>query len=464
MEAKVARSAQSYEREADDLRASGWTYRQIAVHWQQRYGFNPRVAFRLAHGLTQADVAQRWNEQWPDTDTPKTAKQVSYWEIWPGPAGRAPSLDTLNKLAFLYRCSAGDLLGGEDHSHLDTAATHSTEPHTDRSSLTNVTPLAVAAIPGSVLPQRGVGTSMIIGAIPHRVTEQIVENLEALTDTYRLIDYREGAGRVTTDVAAHLRRMLEASNRTTTSTTHRRLLHAAGDAAQLAGWLAIDAQRYQQAEGYCRLAVSLAERANNRGLHAYSLGVIGHIHLHAGDGKAALGVLNTAQELAARGSPAAVRSWLHEAAGEAYGVLRQPRPGLAALAQSERVFDAVNTNTSPVWLGFYNADCHAARLKGRCLTRLRQPQVASRALYEALTLLPPNFVRERSGTLIDLAVAYVQMGQFEQACDVASQADILARRTGSERNRKRLRKLLLELMPWTDVDCVQSLYRQVLLN
>ncbi|MGH3569791.1 MAG: hypothetical protein ACRDRH_28025, partial [Pseudonocardia sp.] len=37
------------------------------------------------------------------------------------PSGRRPSLDTLNKLAFLYQCSAGELLDGQDHSHLDSA-------------------------------------------------------------------------------------------------------------------------------------------------------------------------------------------------------------------------------------------------------------------------------------------------------------------------------------------------------
>ena len=297
-----------------------------------------------------------------------------------------------------------------------------------------------------------------------RVTEAVIEDFELLTSTYRHLDYREGSGRVSADVATHLRTMLEVSNRTTNSTAHRRLLRAAGDAAQLAGWLAIDGRQYGQAEGFCRLAVSLAEKTNDRALHAYSLGVISYIHLHANDGKAALGVLDTAQDLANRGAPAAVRSWLREAAGEAYGALGQVRPGLAALAEAERAFDGVDANNVPVWLEFYNADCHAARLKGRCLTRLRRPRDATRALYEALTLLPASFVRERSGTLIDLAVAYVQMGQIEQACDVACQAEALARRTGSERNRKRLRELLVDLMPWTDLACVQDLYRQVLLN
>ncbi|GAA0911835.1 hypothetical protein Vau01_103760 [Virgisporangium aurantiacum] len=93
----MARSARSYHEEAEQLRAHGWTYREIVARWRDRHGFNSRVAFRLAHGMTQADVAQRWNEQWPDSDAPKTGKHISYWEIWPGPAGRAPSAETLDR-------------------------------------------------------------------------------------------------------------------------------------------------------------------------------------------------------------------------------------------------------------------------------------------------------------------------------------------------------------------------------
>lgn len=111
-----------------ELRRQGCTYREIAGRIRGELRVNARVAFRLAHGLTQAQVAQRWNARWPDQEAPKTAKQISYWEVWPAPSGRTPSLDTLNKLAFLYQCSAGELLDGQDHSHLDPAVSPHAAP------------------------------------------------------------------------------------------------------------------------------------------------------------------------------------------------------------------------------------------------------------------------------------------------------------------------------------------------
>lgn len=117
----MARTARALRQEAEKLRGAGWTYAAIAKEWGERHRLNPRVAMRLAHGLTQSQVADKWNDLWPDP-VPRTAKHISYWEIWPDQGGRAPSLDTLNKLAMIYRCSAGDLLGGDDYTHLDSAS------------------------------------------------------------------------------------------------------------------------------------------------------------------------------------------------------------------------------------------------------------------------------------------------------------------------------------------------------
>src|SRR5205085_2487040 len=146
---------------------------------------------------------------------------------------------------------------------------------------------------------------------------------------------------------------LAVSNRTPTTPIHRRLLMAVGDAAQLAAWLAIDGQQYESASKYCHLALSVADKANDRALHAYTLGVISYIDLHAGDGKGALRVLSAAQDQAVRGVPAAVASWLSEAAGEAHGLTGEARRGMTALAAAERAFDRVNVDNTPVWLAFF---------------------------------------------------------------------------------------------------------------
>ncbi|RBQ20985.1 hypothetical protein DP939_07980 [Spongiactinospora rosea] len=101
----------------DGMARRGAAGDQIAAVLIERFGVNPRVAFRHAAGLTQSQVADRYNRNWPAT-VPKTRKDVSYWECWQGPgagtsaSARAPSYGDLIRLAQVYACSVDDLLLG----------------------------------------------------------------------------------------------------------------------------------------------------------------------------------------------------------------------------------------------------------------------------------------------------------------------------------------------------------------
>jgi hypothetical protein len=91
-----------------ELRGAGKTWVEIATAMQSEFGVNARVAFRQAHGWSQGQAADKWNELWPAE--PKTFKNFSYWEQWPNKTGYVPSLDVLNHLAELYNCRVSDLL------------------------------------------------------------------------------------------------------------------------------------------------------------------------------------------------------------------------------------------------------------------------------------------------------------------------------------------------------------------
>lgn len=139
----------------DALRAQGWSWTQIAVRIAREEHENVRVAFRLAHGMSQRDVAERYNDLFPTGDAGITDKQISYWETWPQ-SGHEPSLRTLKRLAQLYQCDVGDLIDDGKYSHLDKAAAHART----RSAVT----VKTAAAPQGQQPSAAQGLSSGLGS------------------------------------------------------------------------------------------------------------------------------------------------------------------------------------------------------------------------------------------------------------------------------------------------------------
>ncbi|MGH3622788.1 MAG: hypothetical protein ACRDQ5_13480, partial [Sciscionella sp.] len=108
------------------LRAEGKSRVEVAEALRRRYRFNARVAFRYAHGWSQRQAADEWNQRWPGEL--KTFKAFSYWEQWPSSTtGHAPTFDNLSKLAELYECAVTDLLSDlPDFRHRDTTSSTQT--------------------------------------------------------------------------------------------------------------------------------------------------------------------------------------------------------------------------------------------------------------------------------------------------------------------------------------------------
>jgi transcriptional regulator with XRE-family HTH domain len=100
------------------MRLDGCSWRQIADEFVVRWSLTYLQAFRLVHGLSQVQAAERYNTKW-QPNKPLTGKHISYWEMWPSKSGKEPSLSKLRMLADVYECSLSDLLiDADDHERV----------------------------------------------------------------------------------------------------------------------------------------------------------------------------------------------------------------------------------------------------------------------------------------------------------------------------------------------------------
>ncbi|MGH3837262.1 MAG: hypothetical protein ACRDSF_16410 [Pseudonocardiaceae bacterium] len=88
------------------------------------------------------------------------------------------------------------------------------------------------------------------------------------------------------------------------------------------------------------------------------------------------------------------------------------------------------------------ADAHLDRWRGHALARVGAPE-ATDQLTTALARLPTDFVRARTGLLVDLAYAHAAAGDRDAALAHAQQARRLAAQIKSDRHQRRLSRLVL---------------------
>jgi tetratricopeptide (TPR) repeat protein len=288
----------------------------------------------------------------------------------------------------------------------------------------------------------------------------LLDDLDSLTDLYRRMDRRLGAVSLFEDLCRHLQRVTALRHASMTGADRQRLASIAGDSATLLGWQSLDTGQTARAWKYFRRAADAAKEAENPALQAFAIAEAAYIPLLGGNHRAALPLLREARDLAPPASSPAFQAWLCGAEAEAHAVAGEVDGCLRALDCAEAALAEAQPDKTPRWVAHFDRS-HLARWRGQCLVQLARPAAAQPVLQEAVRSVDLSFVRARASTLVDLAISFVQQGEIDEGCTVASQALRLARNTRSARCEQRIVVLRSQVQLGADTAAVQQLDEQL---
>jgi tetratricopeptide (TPR) repeat protein len=212
------------------------------------------------------------------------------------------------------------------------------------------------------------------------------------------------------------------------------------EASTLAGWQALDRAALGQAWTHYERAKAAAREADSPTLLAHATAEQAFVLIDLDETTAAVHQLAYVRSIANGTATPLLRAWLAAAHGET----------LAAAGHADdarRAFDVASglLPTDPVdpALPFlFLGDSHLDRWRGNALARVGAPDAIDQ-LTDALARLPADFVRARTGLLVDLAYAQAAAGDRDAALGHARQARRLAAQIKSDRQQRRLNRLVL---------------------
>ncbi|CAL9379446.1 helix-turn-helix domain-containing protein [Streptomyces sp. enrichment culture] len=232
--------------------------------------------------------------------------------------------------------------------------------------------------------------------------------------------------------------------------TGRGLLGQIGELGQIAGWIASDAGRGEDAERAYRLGISAARQAGDGVLVAQLAGSLGYHLSNTGREREGLELAQAAVAEAGPDAPARTRAlfldrvaWAHTRAGE-------PQPALRALGEAHAALDATDGPPAPSWAYWVRRE-ELEVMDARVFTELRRPLRAVPLLQDVLARYDATHAREVALYRSWLAVALADANEPEQAAEEARRVIDASGDLSSERTAERARTVLHRLKDYEDV-------------
>ncbi|WP_394432737.1 MFS transporter [Streptomyces sp. SGAir0957] len=237
----------------------------------------------------------------------------------------------------------------------------------------------------------------------------------------------------------------------------RSLFGASAELTRLAGWMAFDTGQQEAAQRYYIQALRLARAAADVPLGGYVLASMSLQATYRGFGDEGVDLAQAAVERNRGLATARTMSFFRLVEARAHARAGDAQAAGAALRAAEGWLERSREGDSdPSWLGFYSYDRFAADA-AECYRDLKAPRQVRRFTEQALSRPTEEFVRSHGLRLVVSAVAELESGNLDAACEQGTRALEVAGRISSARTTEYVRDLLHRLEPYGDEPRVAEL-------
>ncbi|MZE77893.1 helix-turn-helix domain-containing protein [Streptomyces sp. SID5475] len=224
-----------------------------------------------------------------------------------------------------------------------------------------------------------------------------------------------------------------------TAEVGRALLSQIGELAQIAGWIASDAGRHEEAERIYQLGISAARQAADTTLVGNLAGSLAYQYSNTGREREGLVLARAALAAAGEEAPPKARALYLDRVAWAHTKAHEPQPAMRALGEaSETLSNDDGGRTAPQYLYWVEAG-ELQVMEARVYTELKRPLRAVPLLREVLARYNATHARELALYLSWLAVALADANEPEEAAATAQRVMTLSADVASERTAERVR-------------------------
>ncbi|MFC9932412.1 MFS transporter [Streptomyces sp. NPDC127190] len=230
----------------------------------------------------------------------------------------------------------------------------------------------------------------------------------------------------------------------------RALFGATAELTRLAGWMAFDTGQQEAAQRYYIQALRLARAAADVPLGGYVLASMSLQATYRGFGDEGVDLAQAALERNRGLATARTMSFFRLVEARAHARAGDAQAAGAALKAAEGWLERSREgDNDPSWLGFYGYDRFAADA-AECYRDLKAPRQVRRFTEQALSKPTEEFVRSHGLRLVVSAVAELESGNLDAACEQGVRAVEVAGRISSARTTEYVKDLLHRLEPYGD--------------